>query len=304
MGARPGGRRQKTHANAARCGGAAPGWGGDNLAMTSNLPSHPAPLRLLALDTSTDRMSVAVGDGVPGGVAFFHEGPGAAQSSANLLPAVGALLAQAHWALGDLDALVLTRGPGSFTGVRTACAAAQGLAYGAQAQGRSGGVPVLPVDSLLALAEEARAARVAAGERVPPLIVALLDARMGEMYAAVYACVDGALVVEAVVAPSLCAPADLASWLPIGHGEADVLLAGNVFDTYAEALSALPGLRQEAWPTASALLRLAPGLLAAGKAVEAQHVMPLYVRDKVAQTTDERERLRLAALARPAPEAP
>lgn len=75
------------------------------------------------------------------------------------------------------------------------------------------------------------------------------------------------------------------------------MLAGNVFESYREALQGLPGLRQEAWPSATALLRLAPGLLRAGGAVAAQDAMPLYVRDKVAKTTDERERLRLAQLA-------
>jgi tRNA threonylcarbamoyladenosine biosynthesis protein TsaB len=61
------------------------------------------------------------------------------------------------------------------------------------------------------------------------------------------------------------------------------------------ALTDLVGLRHTALPTAAALLRLAPGLLAAGHAVAAQDALPLYVRDKVAQTTAERETIRLAA---------
>ena len=75
------------------------------------------------------------------------------------------------------------------------------------------------------------------------------------------------------------------------------LLAGNVFVPYREALAGLPGQRQAAWPTATALLRLAPALLEQGFAVSAHEAMPLYVRDKVAKTTDERERLRLAQMA-------
>ena len=262
-------------------------------------------MRLLAIDTSTDRMSVAVGNGMPGSPPLLHEGPGAAQSSATLLPVVGDLLSQQGWALGGLDAIVFARGPGSFTGLRTACAVTQGLAYGAQAQGRAGGVPVLPVDSLLAVAEEARAARAAAGEPMPQRIVALLDARMGEMYVAVYACGAEGLSADSLAAPCLCAPADLAGFLGGVPGAlaSGTVLAGNVFDVYGEALAGVPGDRQVAWPSAAALLRLARALLASGQAVDAHEAMPLYVRDKVAQTTDERECLRLAQLAT-GPQAP
>jgi tRNA threonylcarbamoyladenosine biosynthesis protein TsaB len=107
--------------------------------------------------------------------------------------------------------------------------------------------------------------------------------------------------------PRLCRPDDLAAWLatclpalpPPQPGQPALLLAGNVFAVYpALADSALPGLnaeRLEVLPTASALLRLSPGLMAAGAAVSAQDALPLYVRDKVAQTTAEREHLRSAS---------
>jgi tRNA threonylcarbamoyl adenosine modification protein YeaZ len=80
--------------------------------------------------------------------------------------------------LADLQAIVFGSGPGSFTGLRTACAVAQGLAFGAD-------VPVLPFDTLLAVAEEARWAQVQAGAIAPDTaltVLALLDARMDEMY--------------------------------------------------------------------------------------------------------------------------
>ncbi|MBW8470573.1 MAG: tRNA (adenosine(37)-N6)-threonylcarbamoyltransferase complex dimerization subunit type 1 TsaB [Thiobacillus sp.] len=264
-------------------------------------PASP-PLRLLAIDTSTDTLSVAVGGGVPGDAPWQHTGPGAAQASATLLPVVQSLLAQAGWALRELDALVFARGPGSFTGLRTACAVAQGLAYGAQGAGRAGGVPVLPVDTLLALAEEARHQRALAGQAPPRVIAALLDARMDEMYVALYACGPLGLDPVPLQPPRLCAPADLGEWLQQGLPQAlapgDCLLAGNVFPSYGAQFSDLAGERQTALPTAAALLRLAPALLAAGQAVAAHEALPLYVRDKVAQTTAERERLRLEQLVR------
>jgi tRNA threonylcarbamoyladenosine biosynthesis protein TsaB len=248
-------------------------------------------LRLLAIETSTDTLSVALGTGAPDGPLWQHTGPGGAMASTTLLPLVKQLLDASGWDLSSLDAVVFGRGPGSFTGLRTACAVTQGLAYGAQDAARPGGVPVLPVDTLLALAEEARHAH---RQATPDAIVALLDARMGELYVAVYACTPVGL--SPLAPPRLCAPQDLGahlrSSLPRGG---NTLLAGNVFDSYAAALAEVPGLRLAALPSAAALLRLAPGLLAAGAAVAARDALPLYVRDKVAQTTDERERLRVAS---------
>lgn len=267
--------------------------------MSSDSTATASPLRLLAIETSTDRLSVAVGDGGAPDGQLAHEGPGAAQSSATLLPVVAGLMARRGWALAELDAIVFACGPGSFTGLRTACAIAQGLAYGTQGQGRLGGVPVLPVDTLLALAEEARWLRVQAGGVPPAMIVAMLDARMGELYVAVYAVGPDGVVPQAVRPPCLCAPGDLRALLdevPGASGEG-VVWAGNVFEAYGEALADGVGERQPALPTAHALLRLAPVLLAAGRAVRAHEAMPLYVRDKVARTTDEREQLRRVQVA-------
>src|SRR6218665_3731203 len=111
---------------------------------------HPGPMNLLAFDTSTDTLSIAVQHGAD---VWQHTGPGGARASVSLIAQVLRLMAQAGLSFDRLDALVFGRGPGSFTGLRTACAVAQGLAYGA----RGGlGLPVLPVDTLLAVAEEAR----------------------------------------------------------------------------------------------------------------------------------------------------
>jgi tRNA threonylcarbamoyladenosine biosynthesis protein TsaB len=279
----------------------------------------PSPkLRLLAIETSTDTVSVALGNGAPGGPCWQHTGPGAAQASLTLLPVIGSLLAQADWQLAELDALVFARGPGSFTGLRTACAVVQGLAYGTRSARWPDGLPVLAVDTLAALAEEARFLQAEAGLPAPRRIAALLDARMGEMYVAAYCCTDGALVQQQP--PRLCAPGELAGWwhsawaddaAPDGNvnvaasGDgADDLLAGNVFEAYGAQFTDLPGRRQLALPTARALLRLAPTAIAAGAAVSAHQALPLYVRDKVAQTTAEREELRQQQPARQTAPAP
>ena len=237
-------------------------------------------MNLLAFDTSTDTLSIAVqhGDAV-----WQHTGPGGAQASATLIPTVRSLMAQAGLSFDTLEAIVFGRGPGSFTGLRTACAVAQGLAFGARA---GQGVPVLPVDTLLAVAEEARHAHGCTQ------MVAVLDARMDEVYHArcEWVAAQGRWHTEAdfgLGAPeSVLAPA---GWT----------VAGNARTAYGERLAPMAA-HVAALPTATALLRLAPALLAAGEGVPASDALPRYIRDKVAQTTAERAALR-AAQAVPAP---
>ena len=212
-------------------------------------------MKLLAFDTSTEILHVAVQHGAATSHApLEHTAPGGAQASATLIPAIHALLAQAGLGLADLDAIVFGRGPGSFTGLRTACSVAQGLAFGS-------GVPVLAVDTLLAVAEDARQRHGLQD------VVAVLDARMGEVYWGRYRFSQSQWTEEGAI--SLGAPSQVE--VPAGW-----TLAGNAMD-------ALP-----AAPNAAALLRLAPALLAAGRAQPAAHATPLYIRDKVAQTTQER----------------
>ncbi|MDD3785079.1 MAG: tRNA (adenosine(37)-N6)-threonylcarbamoyltransferase complex dimerization subunit type 1 TsaB [Hydrogenophaga sp.] len=243
------------------------------------------PLRLLCIDASTDALSVAVGSGLPGAAVQAYQGPGAAQASTTLLPVIQGLLAQTGWRLAELDAIVFGRGPGAFTGLRTACAVAQGLAWGVRSERHPAGLPVLPLDTLAAVAEEGRERRRAAGLTVPDAVVAMLDARMDEIYVAIESG-DGRAIAE----PRLCAPEAMAAHVQacVPDG-ATVLLAGNVFDAYGDRLAGVPGERQVAVPTAAALLRLAPAAWHAGRAVPAHEALPLYVRDKVARTTAERE---------------
>lgn len=236
-------------------------------------------MNLLAFDTSTDTLSIAVqrGDAV-----WQHTGAGGAQASAALIPAIQRLLAEAGLGFDTLDAIVFGRGPGSFTGLRTACAVAQGLAFGA----RNGqGTPVLPVDTLLAVAEEAR------HQHGCTQVLAVLDARMNEVYSAHCTWQEATRQWSTDADFGLCAPealtlTDAAQWT----------VAGNAQAAYGERL--LPQAHHvAALPTATALLRLAPALLAAGAAVPASEALPRYIRDKVAQTTAEREALRAQAAA-------
>ena len=252
--------------------------------------SGSAERRWLAFDTSTDVLSLAVARGEQ---VWTQTLPGGAQASSGLIPAVLALLDEAGMPLASLDAIVFGRGPGSFTGLRTACAVAQGLAFGVN-------LPVLPVDTLLAVAEEARWSQVQAGALAPDTalsVLALLDARMDEVYSAVYHWqpVPGASHGLWQEATPLQVGAPEKLQLPEGRM---VLQAGNAFAAYGDRLlqGVSAGLRCEALPTAAALLRLAPALWAQGLAVPAEQAMPLYIRDKVANTTAERDAMKAQAL--------
>lgn len=229
-------------------------------------------MKLLAFDTSTEVLSVAVcrdgADGAP--VVWAHSGAGGAQASSTLIPTVMTLLAQAGLRLDELDAIAFGAGPGSFTGLRTACSVAQGLGFGAK-------VPLLPIDTLLAVAEEVRHQhRLPAAPTQVLRVQAALDARMDEMYVARFAFDSARWTMDKDC--ELIRPEDL-------EFDPATVLAGNVASAYGARLgvAVMPAL-----PTATAMLRLAPALLAAGLAVSAEQALPRYVRDKVAKTTDER----------------
>jgi tRNA threonylcarbamoyladenosine biosynthesis protein TsaB len=250
--------------------------------------------RVLALDTSTDRLSVVLG---PGGQAPMREfrAAGGPQASASLIPAIARLLDDLGWPLASLDAIAFSNGPGAFTGLRTACAVVQGLAVA----GRPGGIPVLPISTLQVTAEVARQQWALQVRQPVGPVLALLDARMDEVYAALMPA-EGDAAAEGEGGPWLCAPEALARnvapWLTGGVAP---WLAGNALSVYGERLTAhwpqAPCL--SVWPDAAALLRLAPKAWQAGGAVAAADAQPVYVRDQVALTTEERERRQRAQMA-------
>ena len=249
----------------------------------------------LALETSTDTLSLAVARGTQ---TWTHTSAGGALTSTHMIPQTLALLKEAGLALTDLQAVVFGRGPGAFTGLRTACSVAQGLAFGAD-------LPVLPVDTLLAVAEEARAVNALTGATPVTRVLAVMDARMEQVYVAAYEftpnIADTAREANqmhgtwrCVQEPELHSPESLhwpADWTNDAAQTAShvFIAAGNAWPVYAGRWpAALTAPQVMALPTAAALLRLAPAAWAAGEAVPPEEALPLYIRDKVAQTTDER----------------
>lgn len=216
-------------------------------------------MKFAAFETATEWCSVAVW--VDGEVACAEERAGNRHGEL-VLPMLERLLASAGISIAQLEAVAFGAGPGSFTGLRIACGVAQGLAF-------ARGLPVVGIPTLEAMAEECGAARV----------VACLDARMREVY---YSAMekDGPRWREVV--PAQCgAPA--AVQLPPGEGWVG---CGNGFAAYGTL--GLSNVLPDIHPSAVAVARLAAPRLAAGEGVDAALAAPLYVRDKVAFTIEER----------------
>lgn len=244
-------------------------------------PLDPAPV-LLALDTATDRLHIAlsVGAGEAGRTRAL-ELAGGAQASAGLLPALQSLLQAQGLGWPAVHAIAFGAGPGAFTGLRTACSVTQGLALGL-------GVPVLALDTLMAVAEDARQR---SDKPLSPGEVAwvLQDARMGELYVAAFRWGGERWVVH--TPPALWPLGEpRARWASRGEG---VLVCGNALSACPAAWDGLlPDdirvLAPDAMPRGAALAELARQAWAHGEQVDAALALPRYVRDKVAQTTAER----------------
>jgi tRNA threonylcarbamoyladenosine biosynthesis protein TsaB len=227
------------------------------------------PATLLAIDTATEVCSVAIARGAR--VAERTEAVGQNHSE-RILPMVQAMLRESRLQLDDCDAIAFGSGPGAFTGLRIACGVAQGLAFGA-------GRPVVAVGNLAALA---LAASKAHGDA--RTILAAIDARMREVYWALYA-IDADAVTE-VAAPVLAPAGELAE---ICRGHAPDLVAGNALRAFPEVAAQLDcALAPAACASAASIAWLAVQKFAEGAAVPAEQAAPLYVRDRVALTIDQR----------------
>ena len=236
---------------------------------------HPQPapcitLNLLAIETSTEYLSLAVSRGD----ALFETNLLAGQRHAEMVfDEIRKLLAQAELALADIDGIAYGRGPGSFTGLRVACGVTQGLAFAL-------GIRVQGVITLEAVAEAAHA------DSGADQVISCIDARMGEVYHAAYRR-KGKAWTE-VLAPGLYDPAAVpdvpgTGWIGCGSGfAAHQALLG---DRYATVMTAV---RPEMVPTARAGIALARPRFAAGLGGRPADALPLYIRDKVALKKSER----------------
>lgn len=223
-------------------------------------------MQLLAIDTSTAYLSLALQLGER--VLTSHEETGP-KASERILPAIQLLLAQGGLELAELDGIAYGAGPGAFTGVRVAVGVTQGLAFGAQ-------LPVVGVNTLMAVCEASGQDRV----------IACLDARMGEVYHAAFIKQDDRwqTVAEATVCKPEAVP-DIAGDGWVGAGTGWAVYADALQSRYAgQVMQTIP----DTYPKAMAILALAEPLFKDGKTQVAHEAAPLYIRNRVALTSEER----------------
>ena len=228
-------------------------------------------MKLLAIETSTEACSVALW--LDGEVRERFEI--APRRHAELtLPWAEQLLAEAGVKKSQLDAIAIGRGPGAFTGVRLAIAIGQGIALALDR-------PVVPISTLAALAVQT----------FGPRVLAAIDARMGEVYAAAFELHDGdaiALTEERVLVPeAVVLPGDHDGWFGVGTGFAagEGILADRLRSRFASIDTA-------ALPHAADIARLGALAFARGESVAPERAEPAYLRDNVALTMVEQQALR------------
>lgn len=227
-------------------------------------------MRLLGIETATDLVGAAVGDGDD--VLAVTWSLGRRRHAEALGPAVGHVLEAAGVSLDGLEAVAVDVGPGLFTGLRVGVATAQGLAEGL-------GVRVVAATSLEILAWAAGSS----GHRGP--VVAVVDARRGEVFAGRFDLTAGEAP-AASAEPALADPAGLVALLTKAAAEAGgdaVLVVGDGAVRYAEAVDGVAGVVRAgaalAHPSPAALVALAAGRLGAGeRGVGPDEVRPRYLR--------------------------
>lgn len=231
-------------------------------------------MQLLAIDTSTSWCSVALS--FNGQITQRHELIGSSASQ-HLLPWVSELLKQKGLTYRDLDAIAVGVGPGAFTGVRLSVAVAQGLAVGTN-------LPVIPVASIDAMAIQVVKSQSFQDISSKPdtQFLVTLDARMSEVYWARYHFSNTGL--KRVGEIALSAPKD------IDLSKLDYI-AGNALQEYPEYLAkpfSEDRMDAQLVPSAWGILQWAQPLVEARLTISVEHLEPLYIRNKVALTTEER----------------
>ncbi len=241
-------------------------------------------MNLLAIDTSTSWCSVAILMGQTK-AAFRHQESGNA-ASLLLLPWIQELMYENELSWLDIDGIAVSQGPGAFTGVRLGVGVAQGLAM-------ANSKPLIPVASLDGIAAYSFSKNPVWREDGQALVA--IDARMDEVYWALYQ-------TSAKEPPVRLGEIQLSSPDEIQPRDAHIF-AGNGFAIYQDRImshllakkvkvsSEGGGIQADAQVHALGIAYVAQKLLGA-KTYPPEDCQPLYVRDKVAQTTAERNELK------------
>ena len=222
---------------------------------------------ILAIDTSTEACSCALGDGSQ---RFERYTDIPRKHAEKVLPMIEELLQEADICRADLGAVAFGRGPGAFTGLRIAASVVQGLAFALE-------IPVIPVSSLQALAQ--RGYR----EFQQQHTVAAIDARMGELYWCAYG-LDSNQLMAPVMEEQLTAPAAMtAGFAPTGSDWAGVGTGWHYQADMPAPFNEFANVEAGVFTHASDILTLALPRFAAKEWVSAAQALPVYLRNQVVQ---------------------
>jgi tRNA threonylcarbamoyladenosine biosynthesis protein TsaB len=221
-------------------------------------------MKLLAIDTATERCSVAI---IEDGKTWSRGAPTARGHADMILSMIDEVLGDAGLTLEQIEGLAFGRGPGSFTGVRIAVSVIQGLALARQ-------LKVAGVSNLAAVAQQAVTTQ---GLPSGSSVLVCMDARMIEVYWARYRVTANGLVElvgEEQVSPPSLVTVDAAS-LAVG--------VGTGWRAYPQLLGSYPTLPidDSMLPRALEIAQLGIVEFGANRATTAALAQPVYLRDQV-----------------------
>lgn len=229
-------------------------------------------MNILALDTCTESCSASL---LSNGEVFEQVEMTQRGHSDLILGMMDTLFQQSETTISEVDAVAFGRGPGSFTGVRVGVGVAQGIAFARD-------IPVIPISTLLAVAQDA------ADSLDVDYIAVAMDARMGEIYCASYQRKEG--IVELIDSERVCPPKQFKpnteqQWVGVGTGwrEYDSILRDNFAGNLAS-------VNAEHYPNASVMIKLANIEASAGRVLPADQALPVYLRDNVAKKKSEQKK--------------
>jgi tRNA threonylcarbamoyladenosine biosynthesis protein TsaB len=222
-------------------------------------------MRILSIDTCTEIISIAL---INGKVITEKSFPLGKDYSGKILPEIKLLLSESNLKIEDIDAIAFGAGPGSFTGIRVACGIAYGVAY-------TNNLPIIGINTLEALAFLSNHENC----------ISCIDARMGQVYLGIYQNRND--TITSLIEPGLFNPTELPKLPKIKKA----IVIGSGLSIYKKELRFQYSDIELEYFEDKCSLASAIGILSIGQfgnGFNLKNAAPIYIRNKVAQTTKER----------------
>tara|TARA_B100000795_G_scaffold244164_1_gene208530 strand:- start:1193 stop:1873 length:681 start_codon:yes stop_codon:yes gene_type:complete len=222
-------------------------------------------MKILSIDTCTETISIALRVDK---VVTEKNFPSGKDFSGKILPEIKMLLSESNLKVKDIDSVAFGAGPGSFTGIRVACGVAYGIAY-------ANNLPIIGINTLEALA------LLSEHEHS----ISCIDARMGQVYLGVYENKNG--VITPLIEPGLFNPTELPKLPNIKKA----IVIGSGLNSYKDEFKSqysdiILDCYEGKCSLAPQITNLSIGKFS--KEFNLKNAAPIYIRNKVAQTTQER----------------